>query len=633
MRVRDRHLAARLGPRPWTIVVALLVGALGVGAWPRAATAQTADRPTIELKVSPTSATVDDQIVVVVEAHIPGVSGAERYIPPEWPEFDVVDTRRQTMTQMSSDFSGHQSITTVEVRSALLKPRRAGKLRIGEARIRVNGVEYQTRPVIVQIAPSGQAPVPDPVPPSGASPGVGQSGLPLPDASLAASPIFIYAHVDRERVKVGEQVTVTWYLWTRSEVVNFAPSPPRFDAFSGETLFETQNRFRYVQELLGGQQYSVAVIIKKALFAAQPGKFTIAPYTASVATLRTMGSRQLRSNPLEITVDPLPPGAPADFDAAMVGRFEAKASVDRTSIPAGEPIELTLTVRGEGPIRSARIPTIDLPGFTVYPPRTYKETLDLSGDKVAGTRSYAYLLTPKQGGDLTIDAISVPFYNPATGAYEAARTEPITITVVGVSGSDKGSPRDNVIARDIRPPLELAAATPPAFHPRGEVFWLALHALWVPPALFACVLVVGGIRSRLSRETTRTRRRRAKVQTRARSRAASAALAAGKIGDFYKALADLLRERLEACLGGPIGALTRAELRARLGARGVSPAGVDLVIRELDVCDAGRYAPGASEPARMQATLDDALAAAAVLDEAEAAVEAGAAVGAEERAS
>ena len=74
---------------------------------------------------------------------IKGVNGAEKFWEPDWGDFTVTDKRVQPSTQWSYDPQAGQEIRSVEVRRFLLKPRRAGKLRIGEAKLRVDGKEYK----------------------------------------------------------------------------------------------------------------------------------------------------------------------------------------------------------------------------------------------------------------------------------------------------------------------------------------------------------------------------------------------------------------------------------------------------------------------------------------------------------
>src|SRR5262249_58823120 len=106
----------------------------------------------------------------------------------------------------------------------------------------------------------------------------------------------------------------------------------------------------------------------------------------------------LKSPPLTIDVVPLPSPAPRGFDPASVGQCRVDAAVDRTTIPAGEPVTLTFVVRGTGAIRRQSVPVVAVDGFEVTPPHDFDERVDKGGDKVGGERRYRYLLQPRRGG-------------------------------------------------------------------------------------------------------------------------------------------------------------------------------------------------------------------------------------------
>ena len=211
----------------------VLVCALGAPSPARAAT------PPVEftLQVTPSTGTIDDEFIATVQIAIKGVNGAERFWEPDWGDFTVTDKREQQSTQWSYDPQAGQEIRSVEVRRFLLKARRAGKLRIGEAKLKVDGVEYKTKTLVVQVNPSGQggsggatgsAGTPDPNNPGGQAPNAAGGNYPPPDPSIVA-PTFIHVVADRTKVRTGEQITVTWLLYTRSEVLKYEPKPPRFD--------------------------------------------------------------------------------------------------------------------------------------------------------------------------------------------------------------------------------------------------------------------------------------------------------------------------------------------------------------------------------------------------------------------
>jgi hypothetical protein len=556
----------------------------------------------LSLRVSPTAGSLADEFVATVQMTIKGVNGPDRYTPPDFGDgFRVVDSGRQQSTQWSYDPQRGQEIRNVEVRRYRLQATRAGKHKIGEAKVILDGVEYGSKPTVVEVVDSG---VSLPSTPQG-NPG---ANLP-PDATNEAT--FLHVVADRPKVFYGEQVTVTWLLYTRSDVLKFEPKPPRLDGVWAETLYEPQKYLTYHEEVVGGREYAVAVISRKALFPTRAGEITIPPYAADVATLYTSFASPLHlaSNKLVLQVDPLPPGAPAGFDPAYVGSFAVETSIDRDSVPAGDSLSLLLTVRGTGPIRRARIPSLTLEGFNVVAPREFDERVDTDTDKVKGERKYKYLLTPTKGGKLEVGPVEIAYFDPTAKKYEIARAEPILVNVIGDPAAiasklagQGGEEDDNLISRDIRPPHILPAVTSRlvARFYNSRVF---LGVLAAPALLFVLIVVGDRLRARLRRETPRARLRRARGRARKRMRVAELHIKGNRASKFFGELARVLTEHIEERVGEPVSAMTRDRLRDFLGQRGFPEETVEALVRELENCDFARFAPSASGPGEMRAAM------------------------------
>jgi hypothetical protein len=591
--------------RRWWAIAGLCLAAATAGAQPAAAPVE------FVLKVSPTTGTVNEEFTVTVSQTIRGVNAPERYWPPELGDFTVTDQRSQQSTQWLVDPRRGQEIINVETRWYRLKPNRVGRLRIGEARVRVDGVEYKSKPVVVEVLPAGGSGAASASPDPQAAPPPSRSDVPgfTPPDEGRVKPTFLHVVADRNKVYVGEQVTVTWLLYTRSDVLKFDPKPPKLEGFWAETLFEPERFFTYRPEVVAGREFAVAVVAKRALFPTKPGTLVVPRFEADVSTLYSSLGAPLRlaSEPVSVEAVPLPPGAPAGFDQAYVGKFSVEASVDRDAVAAGESLTLALVVRGAGAIRRTKVPPLTLDGFQVTPPVDYDQRLDTSSDELKGERRYSYLLTPTRGGKLTIPRIELPYFEPGAARYEVATTEPIPIMVIGdpsvLTGKvGAGATGENLIGRDIRPAREVPSVgsrmVARFYHSRA--FLVALAA---PGALFVLVVLGDKLRERLRRETPRARLRRARGRARKRLRVAEVHIRGGRAGKFFGEVARVLTEHLEERVGEPVSAMTREQLRDYLTGRGFPEETVDALVRELENCDFARFAPSASGPGEMRAAL------------------------------
>jgi hypothetical protein len=580
--------------RRWWIVVAAAIVA-------HAAPAAGAGGAAVEVSftVTPPTGSVDSVFDAVLELHVHGMVRPDRLVPPDLSDFEVLSRMEKTEPRISFDSRGRQEVEVAVEWRWRLRPRRAGKIVIGEARASVDGTEYRTKPVAVDVlgspgAAAGQAPAQPTAPPTGTA----------PPPAWSRKAFFLYAVADRTKVFVGDQVTVTWLFYARDTFNRIEPRPPRLDAFWAETLYEATGPLKFQRETIGDQEFIVAPVAKKALFPTRAGKLVIPSYGADVHSFLDAPQR-LTSQEITVDVQPLPPGAPRGFDQAAVGRFEIDAQVDRTSVPAGEPLTLDLVMHGTGAIRRLQIPTLRFDGIEVTPPHDFDERVDRTGERLGGERKYRYLLSPRRGGALQVGPIEIPYFDPDKGAYETARTAPIAITVVGDPSAlprPVGAAGENVIARDIRPPHDEPGATTGAverFHgSRG--FWLAAGA---PAALYMLVLGGDWLRRRLRRETPRARWRRARGRARRRLRAAEAHIRGNHPAPFFGEIARALTEHIEERVGEPVASLTRDQLRDLLSARGFSEPTVTGLVSELETCDFARFAPSASGPGEMRSAL------------------------------
>lgn len=577
--------------------------------------AQAASKPLrFTLEVSPMAGGPDDVYTATVQIEINGVTGPDRYWHPDFGDFEVTGTQVKQGTSSVIDPAHGQQIRTVIIRRYELKPKRNGRLRIRPAKLKIGKEEVQTDEVWVQVgrATAGGTGVPV-APPSagGADPtavgGIGVPGFVAPDPKNRSLDMFIHVVADKSEVYLGEQVTVTWMLYTRSEVLKFEPKPPSLDGLWTEILFEPDAYFTYHEDVVGGTPFVVAIVSKRGLFPTATGRLEIKPFRARVASLSTSvgRSRDLTSRAIPLTVKPLPAGAPPGFDPTYVGSFEVKSSVDRNEIDASESLTLTVEVSGIGAIRRTQPPKLGFPGFTFRAPRDTQDTVDTSSGTVRGERIYRYWTTPEQGGALTIPAVEVPFFDPRSGKYDVARSRPIEITVKGdpgkLAGHDRDS-RENIVPRDIRLIHAGEGISSRTVHRlyRSPWFW---PLLGMAPLAFVMVIATDRVRQRLKKDTPRARLRRARGRARKRFRVAEIHIRGNRPAKFFGELARVLYDYIEERAGQPVLSMTRDELRVFLKDKGFQPTTIQDIDQSLETFDFARFAPSAAGPGEMRAQM------------------------------
>ena len=85
-----------------------------------------ADPLSFTLEVSPRRASVDDIFYATVVVETDGVSGVDRYSPPRFPGFEVIDSRSEQNSSMRVDPKAGRTLVTQEIRRYQLRAKRPG---------------------------------------------------------------------------------------------------------------------------------------------------------------------------------------------------------------------------------------------------------------------------------------------------------------------------------------------------------------------------------------------------------------------------------------------------------------------------------------------------------------------------
>lgn len=562
---------------------------------------------------------------------------ASDFRPPDFHGFQVQDARGPSRsTSMQFGFgSGQQTIqsTITWTYQLVLAAGGKGPLTIGAAHVRVGGRDLASNAVQVRVGAASAQPRARSGPPPGVDPNSlfqrlfpSSPGSPFGDmgGEVASTPsaAFIRVVADKTRAFVGEQVTVSWYLYATQVPSRFGQiSEPHTDGFWSEDIPSTtppgRLAFNEPAQTIGGRTYNVALLFQKALFPLAPGKLTITPMEAEIGQqadfFSPMQVRRLKTEPLVIDAQPLPAkGQPPHFESANVGRYEISAAVDRAAVSVGDAVTLKVAVKGTGNVRNVRPPALPpLDGWKTYEP---KSDVAIDGTAaITGTKTVEWLMRPERAGKTTVPPLALETFDPAAKRYETVRSQPIEIVVTGEAGSNAApglagpvapAGTENVVSGTIRP----IHARGGLGGERGVVF---LHSpaftatVVTPPLALAAFVLFGRVRERLGRDTRRTRRRRVRTMAARRLRAAEAHRAAGRASDFYVEIDRVLRGALSERLSSELGGLRLDELGSLLRARGLPAEATGQVVAALEACDEARFAPGgtSADPAALAAML------------------------------
>ncbi len=260
--------------------------------------------------------------------------------------------------------------------------------------------------------------------PFGGAGGTLEEELPTLDSSLelAKAPdpyVFVHAKADKKTAVVGEQVTVTFYIYMRiSSTVEDRHDPPAAD-FLRYSLLTNPGAEPNLRARAGGQTYDVRIADRVALFPVRTGDLHIGSLRFAF-TGRPIGRRAERSSEdLVIRVtEPPRVGRPAGYVLGDVGRFSITANVEPRRVPFGGTLAVTTKVSGNG----------NFPQSLTLPERTgvewldpeKKESIGAQGNIISGYRSFGYVVRVKESGRVDLGQIDLPHWDPAFKKYQVA---------------------------------------------------------------------------------------------------------------------------------------------------------------------------------------------------------------------
>ena len=566
---------------------------------------------TFVASVDRTRVGLDERMVLTISVSGQDIGGIPEPELPSLEGFEITGTNTSTSSQFSFVNGKMTSSKTMDY-IYTLQPLDVGKLTIDSATFKFKGKIYKTDPIEIEVVNGTTSSKTR----SGPSQGIRAPSAPAPTDVQVGDDLFLRADFDRTEAFLGQQVTVTFVLYNRTSLANVHYSQvPTFTGFWTEKIYDAE-RLNFQQQVIGGKRYDVAVLKKLALFPTTIGEIKVDPMEL-VCDVQVRGGDffdsfwgrtkrvKIASKAITITVKPLPQeGKPQGFQGA-VGQFAFKAKVDHGQVKAGETLEFTLEIRGQGNLKTVSPPELPaLENFTSFEPEI-REQMSSSGDKISGTKTYRYVLIPKEPGEYRIEALSFSYFDPVDKSYRSASTEPMAIKVLPGETSDfplaVGLGRDEIkiVGRDIR---YIKPSTLVLKDQRGDLYRSrAFQVLQIVPlvAIFAAALVRKR-RDRISQDMGYARWRRALRAFRKSLRAAQKLMRSESSTQFYGALSKALTDYLGDKLNLTAGGLTCLQLEKELAQRQVDQELIQEVMVCLNACDFSRFAPAGVQLADME---------------------------------
>jgi len=362
------------------------------------------------------------------------INSLNNFTPPAFTNFLALSGPNQSTSMQIIN----GNVSASRTYSYYLQPRSIGKYSIGSGSIQFDGGTFKTQPLTIEVVKGNTQPQQQ------------SNDNTVSNADIADN-LFIRAMVDKQKVYLGEQVTVVYKLYTRLNIASqmSISKLPNYEGFWSEEI-ETPNNIDFNTEVINGKQYRVGVLKRAALFPSQTGELSITPFELNVPVQIQKKKRSnnifddffndpfgrsetydynAKSNTVKITVLSLPESKKPVSFAGTVGKFEITSSIEQKKYKTNEPFLITLSISGSGNVKLLNTPELNLPtGLDKYEPKTNEEINP--GTLVTGIKKIEYVIVPRIAGAKEIPPIEFSYFDPSKKSYVTLTSPGYNIDVV-----------------------------------------------------------------------------------------------------------------------------------------------------------------------------------------------------------
>ncbi|WP_445718457.1 BatD family protein [Flavobacterium sp.] len=472
-----------------------------------------------------------------------------------------------------------------------LTPIKKGVFTIGAASIQYNETTYKSAPIKITITDPIQMPTYP-----------GQQN----NANFGEG-IHLVAEMSTKNPFVNEPVTVIYKLYfePRSTVGNFRNFiAPKYEDFWSQYI--DMKQLTAERGKFNGKDFSMVVLRKVILYPLEAGAKKIEPFKididAEVPTGRrdffgqyemSVVQKSLSTGVQTINVKPLPEnGKPEGFTGA-VGKFDFVVKPSKTTLKAGESLDLEISVSGKGNLKLFTLPKPVVPSaIEMYEP-AHTENVETPVTGMAGKISDKYTIIPQFKGKYTIKPIVFSYYDLTTKSYKTITSNEITIDVLEGDGTivsnQKATNKQEVIKKDVfqynKLKSEFASVHKKDFLGSGLFYSLLLAPLFLIPI----VMIARKQKEAKDADAFGNRvRRNNKLVKKYLSEAKK------QMGDkvpFYMAMEKALHNFLKAKLHIETVEMSKENIIEILQNKNASESSVNQFMELMNDCEFARYAP------------------------------------------
>jgi hypothetical protein len=522
---------------------------------------------------------------------------------PEMRDFVVLSGPNQSTSMSYVNGNMSQSLSF----SYIITAQREGKFSIGPATIVVNGKTISSKALVIEVVKNPAA-----------NQNQGNQNRNQEQSTGDNSDLFIRATVDKSKVYVGEQLLVTFKIYTKVNIVqNALTKAPVFNGFWSEDIISPNQQATLRPEVWDGVQYQVAEIKKTILMPQRAGTLEITEMVMDfVKRIQQRGRSNsffdqffgggyqdvrvtVKSKVLKIEVLPLPTaGKPADFNGA-VGDFgmESRLSNTNKTIKSNDATNLYITISGKGNFKLIDPFKLKLPPEIEAYDAKINDKISTTVNGVSGSRTFDYLLIPRHSGSYKIPSVSFSYFDVSKRSYVTLSSPEFPIEV------EKGAANESVaqtsvlaakedvkiLGSDIRYIKTKSILKKGSAHFFGTKLFYFL--LLLPLLLFILLSLIFKKYLEGLKDTVGTRSKKATSIAKKRLEIANQHLQANNYDGFYNELFKAINGYLSDKLNISVADLSKEKIAETLRIKNADEQAINFLITTLNKSEFARYAP------------------------------------------
>lgn len=500
----------------------------------------------------------------------------EDFRPPSFKDFQIVSGPSTMVSKTFVNGRLSQSFAyTYRIRAT-----KVGQLTIEKASIKVGNRLYTTTPIKVKVIKE------------------------TPTLAGEQQPIFIKPEFSVEEAYIGQQVEVTFNLYSKKKLLSAdVLSIPKFSG----TYALPINFFRLGEriEVVNGQQYVVQPIRKYAVFPQREGEINIDELAVFVKVLDKSGNfPQVFETEVVSKATVFPVRAfedtPKDFIGG-VGRFNFDATLIKEKLSTDESTTLTWDIIGTGDMKAIQVPDLEQlkKYFEVYDPAINSDTEE-NDNIIVGRKVMTFQLVPKKTGKFQY-VPKFTYFDTNSEQFETISADTFEIIITKGSGEIQDNSNEDFTddgVRDIKTIFGTTTFRTTSNFFGSILFWILLALPFI--GLLIALLIKQKRLADAKRDPTLVKISQADKVALQRLAKAEIHLNAGKQRAFYDEISKALWGYVSDKLVINRAELSKENIRSKLLENRVETSQIDQFIEILNNCELAVFAGIGGDEAAMK---------------------------------